>query len=377
MSKSLNFIDLFSGAGGMSCGLEMAGLNCLLGVDFDKKAIETFKKNHKKAQSYCGDINKLTNEMVDKFLGGETVHAVVGGPPCQGFSTVGRGNPDDKRNSLFLQFVRIVKHTKPLFVVIENVTGLVARKNEDTLHSIFDCFAELGYKLDFKVVEAQQYGVPERRKRTIIVGSRVNNDIILPIPTHENNYKTVGEALRNLKATDTIIYNHEVDKAKVVSERDRSILKHIPEGRGIRYQKDEEAYLRPKGLSMGVDWQTLKENRFRQTKFQRLDSKTISPTIMTSRGSYYHPKEDRYLTAREAAAIQSFPNDFVFTGSLASQWRQIGNAVPPLLARAIGNALLSMYEKSNPQEHSKKRTLSAEDTKVNIAEVRNRAFIYK
>ena len=124
----LNFIDVFSGAGGLSCGLEMAGHKCLLGVDFDQHAINTFAKNHKHAQTYCGDITKLSTKMLKELTAGQKIHAVVGGPPCQGFSTAGAGNPKDSRNKLFLEFVRVVKVTKPNFIVMENVTGIVAKK---------------------------------------------------------------------------------------------------------------------------------------------------------------------------------------------------------------------------------------------------------
>ena len=126
--EKLNFLDIFSGAGGLSCGLEMAGMKCILGVECDKNAIKTFGHNHKGAETFCGDIQGLTKPILTKLIGNQKVHAVVGGPPCQGFSTAGTGDPFDQRNSLFLQFVKIVKYTLPQFIVIENVTGLLAKK---------------------------------------------------------------------------------------------------------------------------------------------------------------------------------------------------------------------------------------------------------
>jgi len=171
----LNFIDVFAGAGGLSCGLEQVGMNCILGVDHDKHAMDTFALNHKNAQTYCGDIRKLTKRKLEEMIGDTPVHAVVGGPPCQGFSTVGIGNPDDDRNRLFLEFVRLVRVTRPYFVVLENVTGLVAKKNEDTLKSIFKKFHSLGYNLNVKVMSAHNYGAPEKRRRTIIIGTRIND----------------------------------------------------------------------------------------------------------------------------------------------------------------------------------------------------------
>jgi len=135
-----NFIDLFSGCGGFSHGLEMAGHKCLLGVDIDKDAIESFKVNHKDAEGRVMDVHKLTKPVLEKILNGKTVDMVVGGPPCQGFSTVGRGDAQDTRNSLFKQFIRVVKITQPKVVLFENVTGILAKKNEETLKAIFKAF---------------------------------------------------------------------------------------------------------------------------------------------------------------------------------------------------------------------------------------------
>ena len=137
LKKKINFIDLFSGAGGFSCGLEMAGFNCLLGVDFNKDAIKTFERNHPLSKSYCGDIKKLKNKDISKVIGNNKVDLIVGGPPCQGFSTVGTGNPEDERNTLFKEFLRIVRHISPNFVVMENVTGLLAKRMKKNLLKIF------------------------------------------------------------------------------------------------------------------------------------------------------------------------------------------------------------------------------------------------
>lgn len=368
----LNFIDVFSGAGGLSCGLELAGMQCLLGIDMDKSAIETFKANHHFANTYCGPVKDLTSKKLNELINNKKVHAVVGGPPCQGFSTVGIGDPNDLRNSLFREFIRLVKITDPHYVIIENVTGLVARKNEKTLHAIFTLFAKMGYSLDVQVMSSELYGVPERRRRTIIIGSKINEQIIFPKADSEN-IETVGAALKSLKAADGKVYNHDIKAAAIKSKLDFERIKHIPEGRGIRYQADEKAYL-PKKLHLGVDWSKIRENRFRQTKYQRLDRKKPSPTIMTHRHNYYHPKENRYLTQREAAAIQSFPNDFVFHGTLSAQWRQIGNAVPPKLGLALGKAILSMYA-SNKKIKKKNEKSSIKSDEL-MEKIRKSAFAY-
>jgi len=383
MSKkkiSLNFIDLFSGAGGLSCGMEMAGHRCVLGVDHNEYAIKTFDRNHKHAKSFCGDIKKLSTEKIRTLIKKTKIDAIVGGPPCQGFSTVGTGNPNDKRNVLFLEFVRIVKELSPTFVVIENVTGLVAKKNEKTLKAIFELFQKMGYQLAVQVLSAENYGVPERRRRTIIIGTKLKLIPQFPIQTHNYTNKSgklippalVKDVLNSLKTKKGLIYNHDIEKAQLKNEVDAKRLRHIPEGKSIRYEEDEQKYL-PPSLHFGVNWKELPEERFRQAKFLRLDGNRPSPTIMTHRQSYFHPTEHRYLTQREGAKLQSFPNDFEFIGPLSEQWRQIGNAVPPLLGRAIGLALTSMVENRKKLQQIKRRG----PLKETIKEVQKRAFTYK
>lgn len=345
-TKNLNFIDLFSGCGGFSAGMELAGHRCLLGVDFDKDAINTFKLNHKDAEAFCGDIKQLSKLKLDELLKGQNVDMVIGGPPCQGFSTIGKGEASDERNSLFKEFVRVVKTTNPRIVIFENVTGILASKNKTILAQIFKSFEELGYKMDARVLSSDEYGVPETRRRTIIIGSKNCAAPVFPRITHGDRgslpINNVGNAFKDLRASDGRYYNHDIEQAQIGKKIDLQRLKCIPEGKYIRYKKDEEKYL-PKSLRYDVKWEELGEGRFRQAKLQRLDRKLPSPTILTSRTSYYHPIESRYLTAREAAACQSFPNEFIFTGSLTSQFRQIGNAVPPLMAMAIGEAIKSMF----------------------------------
>jgi DNA (cytosine-5)-methyltransferase 1 len=355
-SKSYSFIDLFSGCGGLSHGLEMAGHKCLLGVDANPEAIASFAANHHDAAVYLGDIKKLSEKKLRELLKGSKIDMVVGGPPCQGFSTVGRGDTDDERNLLFKEFVRIVKLTKPKIILFENVTGLVAKKNQPILMAIFRHFEKLGYHMDARVLSAEEYGVPEKRRRTIIMGVK-DGSCQFPLPTHGvrggKKPKTVAQALKNLKAHDGHIYNHNITLAQLAKPEDRERLKFIPAGRGIRYQQDEKELL-PKRLWFGVEWSKLREKRFRQTRLQRLPLNGPAPTILTSRTSYYHPVEPRYLTPREAAACQSFPNDFIFHGSQTAVFRQIGNAVPPGLAQALGEAVKTIEFSRRP---SKQRAL--------------------
>lgn len=378
-SKKLKFIDLFAGAGGFSCGLEQAGFECLLGIDFNKHAMDTFALNHKKAIALHAPIQELSNKKISRLLGDEKVNLVVGGPPCQGFSTVGKGNPEDERNTLFREFCRVVRFLKPEFIVMENVTGLLAKKNEETLISILNTFKRMGYTMDARVLESQHYGVPERRKRTILIGSRIGDQINFPIKTHDVlcgkmfvPAQTVGDALKSVLKTKKI-QNHDLKSAEPKNKLDLKRIKKIPEGRYIRYREDEKKYFRSSALKLGIDWDELREGRLRQAKYFRLDRKKPSPTIMTHRHTYFHPNEDRYLTQREAAAIQSFPTNFVFSGPLSAQWRQIGNAVPPLMGKAIGKAIQKMY-KSQIKTTGLKKKKSRTTKEING--LRSKAFSY-
>jgi DNA (cytosine-5)-methyltransferase 1 len=353
------FIDLFSGCGGFSTGMEMAGHKCILGVDNDQHAIETFKKNHKYAQGLLIDINKLTKKKLANLIDIKDVDMVIGGPPCQGFSTVGKGDAQDARNDLFQQFIRIVKITNPKIVLFENVTGILAKKNEKTLNRIYHSFEKLGYQMDARVMSADEYGVPSRRRRTIIMGvkgARPSFPEITHGPRGKKPLVNVKKAFESMYTRSGQIHNHDLEGAKLKNKTDIKRLQCIPPGEGIRYQKDEKKYLPPR-LRYDVDWSSLNEKRFRQTKLQRLDWNCPAPTILTSRTMYYHPVESRYLTVREAASCQSFPTNFIFTGSQTAQFRQIGNAVPPLLAKALGKEIrkINFNLKSIQKESIKNR----------------------
>jgi len=360
-NNTLNFIDLFCGCGGFSTGLEAAGHKCLLGIDFDKHAIESFKYNHKNSQAICGDISKITKQKLLSTLGGKCVDMVVGGPPCQGFSTVGKGDSLDERNNLFKHFIRVVRALEPKVVLFENVTGILAKKNEFVLKKIFQEFEKLGYIMDAQVLDASEYGVPSKRRRTIIMG--VKNDLPL-YPKASRKVVSVAEAFEKLNKKKNL-YNHELESAQIKNPLDKKRLAKIPAGCGIRYERDELKYL-PKRLRYDVDWSELREGRFRQTRLQRLPLNAPAPTILTSKSMYYHPTEERFLTVREASVCQSFPLNFKFLGPVSAQFRQIGNAVPPLMAKKIGLELKKLSFK-------KKKSLSVIDRK----KLSSKAFNYK
>ena len=371
------FIDLFSGAGGMSCGLEMAGWTCLLGIDHDRAAIETFQHNHPQAQAIAGDIREISNQQIQAIIEHQKVDLICGGPPCQGFSTIGQNDHLDERNFLFLEFLRIVEALEPDYIIVENVTGLLSKKNENVLKAIIKSFTDLGYTIDVKVLSAHHYGVPEKRRRTIFLGNRFGVKNIYPdkmFKDSEEDYqdlplpRTVGWAFDNLLESNREIFNHDIKRSQIANDLERERISHIPEGKSVRYEKDQLAYL-PESLWFDVDWSSIHEERFREAKLNRLDRYDCANTINTSRTTYYHPVENRYLTAREAAAIQSFPANYFFCGTVTQQWRQIGNAVPPLLAKALGESILVL--------DSMKKEMEITNSIEDIQSIRAKAFSYR
>ncbi|MEL7034395.1 MAG: DNA cytosine methyltransferase [Cyanobacteria bacterium J06592_8] len=377
MEMKKKFIDLFSGAGGMSCGLELAGFECVLGIDRDRASLETFQANHQNAEIICGDLREIALADIKEKIGVQPIDLICGGPPCQGFSTIGANDNRDKRNFLFFEFLRVVAAFKPNYLIMENVTGLLSRNNEPTLSLILNAFSELGYTIEVRVLAAHHYGVPQARRRTIFLGNRFSIPNLYPEKKFKDSHqqsdrlpvaRTVGWAFQNLLNFENTSLNHNLEAAQIPNELERNRLHYIPEGKGIRYQKDQLTYL-PAELWFDVDWENIREQRFRETKLKRLDRKAVSNTINTSRTTYYHPTEARYLTVREAAAIQSFPSNFIFKGSLTQQWRQIGNAVPPLLAKAIADAILQLDRQ--------KDRLEKKNFVQDISAIRSKAFTYK
>jgi len=371
------FIDLFSGAGGMSCGLELSGMKCLLAIDNDKNAVQTFQLNHKNAKTIVGDINDISLEQIKNLVKNKKVDLICGGPPCQGFSTIGHNDTQDSRNFLFKEFIRIIAEFRPDYVIMENVTGILARKNEEVLNSILTQFQLLGYTVDVKVLSAHLYGVPQKRKRTIFLANKFGVTNLYPKLLFRERQsansdlpivRTVGWAFDNLIYDNDKIHNHELEKASIKKTVEKQRISYIPEGKSIRYERDQIAYL-PESLWFDVDWQNIYEKRFREAKLNRLDRNKYSNTINTNRTTYYHPIEDRYLTAREGAAIQSFPANYIFHGSLAQQWKQIGNAVPPLMAKAIGDAILQL--------DNQKQFMVQNNSIESLDQIRATAFAYK
>lgn len=390
VNNTLTMLDLFAGAGGLSEGLSEAGFHSLFASEIVPVYANTYKLNHPGAKVFTADIRSLDAGEVLSDLGLERgqLDLLAGGPPCQGFSiNAPVRSVLDQRNHLFKEYLRFVDIFAPRAVLIENVPGLVSFEHGATLHAILDALAQLGYGADVRILGAAYYGVPQMRWRTIILGLRgkilpsvafpepiyhapirpnftttFDGQMLVKLPAPEVSaaFTTVREAIgdlpplmcgergedakeyisepfcdyqRRLRIGSPGVYNHEAPRlSKINLER----LKHIKPGGNWTDIPDD---LLPKGMK--------RANRGDHTKrYGRVTADGLASTILTKCdphwGAYFHYEQERSFTVREAARIQSFPDHYIFIGTMAEQFAQVGNAVPPLLAEAVGLTIKSI-----------------------------------
>ena len=339
-------ISLFSGAMGLDLGLEKAGISMKLCQDFDKSCYETMLVNHRPGMT--GDIRKITSGAIMEKAGvsvGEPF-LLAGGPPCQPFSTAGkRLGINDPRGSLFMDYVRMVDEIRPRFFVFENVKGLVSMPVDEggsyggVLDIILSEFHRIGYKTVQGVRDAVNYGVPQFRERMIIIGSRDNEDVFLPVPSHfqrhqlpEMRWKTLRQAIKDLEDNP--------GECTHFSEERLKYLRLVPEGGNWRDL--------PENIVQAAMGGAYKSGGGKVGFYRRLSYSQPSPTVVTSpvqkATMMCHPTQDRPLSVREYARIQQFPDDWKITGTISNKYKQIGNAVPVGLAEAIGKAIIATAE---------------------------------
>ncbi len=406
-AKTLTAADLFAGAGGLAAGFHMADFVPIFFNEIDEKAAATFKENFPAVVDFVCPIQKLDAKSIKKKSGinfGE-LDVIIGGPPCQGFSINAPIRSEvDPRNHLFKHYIRLVlEGLKPKFIVLENVPGLVSFNHGKTVTDILSAFKQAGYKTIFRILNAAHYGVPEERWRLIFIGTRLKEiELSFPLPIHHSLQRpnftggsqytfkdairpkqadlfhkelyppiTVGEALSDLPKIESggglletdytlppkskyqeklrrgskKIYNHECVGVSPVNLKRMSFVKPGGSWRDIPHE------LLPKGLQ--------RARRSDHTKrYGRLDPNKPSCTIMTKCdphwGTFIHYGQNRIISVREAARIQSFPDWFRFTGSKIDQYRQVGNAVPPLLAKAIADHIKQLLHCDGLHFKSKK-----------------------
>ncbi|MCK5123156.1 MAG: DNA cytosine methyltransferase [Candidatus Pacebacteria bacterium] len=345
--KKLRVIDLFAGCGGLSHGFELAGFDILLGIDNWDLSLETFKKNHKNSKVLLKDLSKTIPLSVTKLTGIKKIDVVIGGPPCQGFSISGKRIIDDPRNRLYKVFVDFVGYFRPKVFLMENVPNLLSMHKGKLKDEIIDDFENLGYNVSTSVLLASNYGVPQNRKRVFFVGVRGSKKFEFPNFTHGDvknliNRITIKEAISDLPKNDLKdgvaypkisesdyqrkmrkgskgVFGHETIKH---TDRTKKIISLVPDGGNY---KDLPKHLQ-KTRKVSIAW-------------TRFDSKKPSSTIDTGHNHHFHYKYNRVPTARESARIQSFEDTFIFSGKKNEQIKQIGNAVPPLLAEHIAKEI--------------------------------------
>jgi DNA (cytosine-5)-methyltransferase 1 len=356
----LNVIDLFCGCGGLSEGFRLAGYNIVGGVDFNEAAIKTYNHNFVGAKGICCDLSNMDEEMIlDKFGDLKNIDVIIGGPPCQGFSAANRykNEGDDPRNKLFFEFVKFVDLAKPKAVVIENVRGIVTSNNGYAKDRIYEIFESRGYNVVHKILDASEYGVPQKRLRNFFVmtkGFDFDFDTLETVPGVITVKETIGELYQfeTTSETERILKSEPITSyQKYLRRKDGKILNHDNRYPAIKVQE------RIAHVPQGGNWRDVPEELFpnirnnrHSSAYKRLDETTTSVTIDTgnSHSNYFHPLYNRIPTVREAARIQSFSDNFEFLGNRSEQYRQVGNAVPPLLSKAIAVQLrgaIENYEK--------------------------------
>lgn len=330
----------------MSLGFEHAGFRSALAVDFSSDALETYSQNRSTSKVLVADLMEVGAEDISERSG--AVDVVIGGPPCQGFSISGKRDPNDPRNILYQRFVDVVLHAKPKMFVMENVPNMASMGSGAILRAAVGEFEELGYSVSAKVLVASDYGVPQNRRRLFVVGIRGHSRFIFPEPRLTVDQRvTTAQALsdlpehgvpdgtmyptpaqtryqRAMRLKSTGIWNHEIT---VHSEKTIRTIAMVPDGGNYK--------------DLPLDLQGTRRVNIAWTRYS---SKKPSLTIDTGHRHHFHYKWNRIPTVRESARLQSFPDSFRFSGSKTSQYRQVGNAVPPLLARAVAESVLTTLE---------------------------------
>ena len=351
--NKLKVADLFAGVGGLSQGFISKGFEVIFAIEYDKEIAKSYKLNHKKTTVYNDDISKI--DLEELKASHPEIDVVVGGPPCQGFSQKGkRLSINDERNYYFRKFIEAVKVFKPTYFVLENVSNILTTANGFFKEEIINGFEELGYKVNAKTLNASDFGIPQNRKRAFFIGSLKNS--VIEFPSLKNTKTTIKEAIydlpfiesgegedffeykkkpiseyqKKLRKGSKGVFNHKsTNHSKIAIER----LKLIPKGKGKEVLPPEH---RTKSIYSGT-WSRLLENDIAATITTRFDT--------PSSGLFTHSILNRCLTVREAARIQSFSDSFIFYGSKTSQMKQVGNAVPPMLAAEIASVILKDYKK--------------------------------
>ncbi len=349
MNKKITAIDLFSGCGGFSYGFQQAGFHVLLGVDNTEVALKTFEKNHNDSKSLLLDLHKGSSiNKIIKATNNNSVDVIIAGPPCQGFSLTGSRKENDQRNSLFNAVFKLAEKIEPKAIIIENVPGLLTLYGGKAKKEIIELCEKMGYTINIKLLYAPDYGIPQIRKRVFFVALRKDLGIFeFPKSTHQpENYIGCKDAIGDLPDLVSDLGGEKLEYDKKPFSKYQQIMrngnkvlqnhlgtKHTDHVINVISQVPEGG--NHKDLPPGVG-----DSRKFNEAWTRYHSQRPSKTIDTGHRNHFHYKWNRVPSVRENARLQSFPDDFIFLGNKTQQYRQVGNAVPPILGKVLAEQLL-------------------------------------
>jgi DNA (cytosine-5)-methyltransferase 1 len=407
--RRLTAVDLFSGAGGITLGLANAGYDVVFCSDRDEACALTHRRNFPEIPFARASIEELSGTEILRSAGLERgdIDLLIGGPPCQGFSIIGQREIWDARNGLFREFLRIATELQPKCIVIENVTGLATMNKGAVLRQIGSAFVHAGYTIDCAELLAAQYGVPQMRWRMFFIGWRRDLGIRggFPPPTHGRagigdlvpnrtiapedyaGFVNIRDAIGDLPPIQAGIVRSTYSRQPRTPFQ-QAMRHNEPESLSNHYapRLSDQNLARIAVLKPGQDWRDLPNallpgsmrralrkdhtRRFRRMKWDGIARSIITRFRDPKSGEYIHPEQNRTISIREAARIQSFPDWFVFEGGYSAQYDQVGNAVPPLLARAVGSEVRSMLLSVTPTQQApvKSRYLVPSDLFLAAAE---------
>ena len=332
MAGQYKIVDLFAGVGGLSMGFDDNGFTTVMANDFDEDAANTFKLNHPHVKFIDGDVAKIDKKLIKETIGDTQIDVMMGGIPCQSFSMAGRrirkgiDNSDDPRHFLYKEYFRLLDILNPKVAVIENVKGILSSHDGEIIKEILISFKDRGYKADYKLLDASDYGVPQARQRVVIIANRIGQDNVFP-EKYEKKIP-VGEVLKDVPDD---AHNHE---KRYLTGKTLERVKLIKPGQNWTYLPEE---LQTKSIHSGA-YGRIDPNKPSKTLTTRFDTPSV--------GYVTHPTENRTLTVREGARIQTFPDNFVFTGARMKQYKQVGNAVPVKLGYELSKGIKKMLDNS-------------------------------
>lgn len=320
--KMFNSIDLFCGAGGLSYGFEQAGFKTLYAVEFNEVYAKSYKLNFPDVDVFCGDIRSISDKDIEEIGKKYSIDIIIGGPPCQGFSlagNIGRRFLEDDRNRLFLEYFRFVRIIRPRMFVLENVASMITHNHGATIKEIQSIFESIGYNIQYKVLNAVNYSVPQERRRVFIVG--ICDNSIFKYPNESGRIISIKEAIGDLPRLES------GEKSPIPLH---NAMKHSAQ------MLQKMSYVRD-----GGNREDIPENIRPQTgdirKYVRYNSQKPAFCVTGDMRKIFHYSQNRALTCRELARLQTFPDDYIFYGSTIEIQQQIGNAVPCNLAKAVAS----------------------------------------